>query len=287
MRSATLRGCSDHVADHPVHRLAAAASGSRRRGCVRSAPVSSAFWRHRAVVDGADVQVRAASTQLQPPGAAPRSAAFMPGCSRRCAPLGQQHQQGFLQLHRASGWARRRARAGAECPAATASGPPASELASSMAWLPTRIRRAGAAAAGRPCRSAGRACAGPGAARCRTPWPGRPAACLRPNPDVRPTARRSGRGRRARPGSGVMRSLGSRSVRSSIRRSFCRAKISVDQGRACDSAAPPRRPANSDIAAVAFGVRIAGEAGHARRARSVRRRVPARSLAGNRRASLQ
>jgi hypothetical protein len=143
---------------------------------------------------------------------------------------------------------------------------------------------AGAAGAGCLPSSAARPCATPGAAHCRNCAPGPPAACRHRNPDAPPTGRRSAMSAGSAASIGVMRSRGSSACRSANRRSFCRAKISATTAtRATARRRLRRRTVRSRCCARrAHSRRIRP----ARRARSVRRRVPVRSPGGNSRAGL-
>ena len=233
MRSATRRGCS--TMSQTIQSSACAGcqlKPSARRCSTR--PVSSTCWRNGPLSIDCTRRPWRVSTQVQPPGAAPKSAARMPSRSRRrrspsSSSTSSASSSFSADRDGASACMRRRGMPSGHGALSAGS------LAASRAWSPAtkqtcrRGSRASSWADSSPAlRSAGRSALPRLRARPAKGFAASESGCsITSVPN------------RARPCSaasiGAMRSRGSSPRRSASRRSFCRAKISEAHGSARDN----------------------------------------------------
>ena len=238
MRSATRRGCSTMSQTIQSSGCCGCQLKPSARRCSTS-PVSSTCWRSGPLSIDCTRRPCRVSTQVQPPGAAPRSAARMPSRNRRLRSSSSSRTSNAsssfsAEREGASACMRRR-------------GMPSGHGALS-AGSPT-ARKAWSPSAKQTCRR-GRFGLSCGASRPALRKAGRSALPkLRASPASGLATSESGCSMTSCPkrGSpkrgcpcnvssiGAMRSFGSRSRSSAIRRNFCRAKIRVDHGSARDS----------------------------------------------------
>ena len=234
MRAATLTGCS--TMSHTIQSSGRAGcqwKPSSRRCSTR--PVSSTCWRSGPLSTEVTRRCWRVSTQVQPPGAAPRSAAVMPArsrCWRSSASSRTRNASSSLSAERegASGSSFRR---GMPCGQGALS---CGSASASSAWSPARKhtcrrgRRGSSLAPRNPAlRSAGRSALPKLRASADSGLPASESGCsTHRSPTRRPAGSAASRG--------VSRSPGSSARSSANRRSFCRANTRSRKGRARASA---------------------------------------------------
>ncbi|TWH04232.1 cellulose synthase operon protein C [Pseudoxanthomonas taiwanensis J19] len=234
MRAATRLGCS--TMSHTIQSSGWAGfqwKPSARRCSTR--PVSSTCWRSGPLSTEVTRRWWRVSTQVQPPGAAPRSAAVMPGRSRRSRSLSPSR----TRKASSSFSAEREGASGCSFSRGMPSGQGALSRGSARAssrWSPARKhtcrrgRRGSSFAPSTPAlRSAGRSALPKLRARPESGLPASESGC---STQASPTRRPSGNAA----SSGASRSFGSIPRSSASRRSFCRANTSSRNGRARSSA---------------------------------------------------
>ena len=233
MRSATRRGCSTMSQTIQSSGCCGCQLKPSARRC-STRPLSSTCCRSGPLSMDCTRRPWRISTQVQPPGAAPRSAARMPSRSRRLRSSSSSNTSkasSSFSAEREGASACMRKRGIPSGHGALSSGSP---LASS-AWSPSSMQACRRNSRGLSSlvsvpalRSAGR----------------RALPRLRASPDIGLPASESGCSitsspKRMSSGNalwiGVMRSRGSSACRSANRRSFCRANTSVDHGNARDN----------------------------------------------------